>query len=502
MNSSASKIYLAVDLGATSGRVMAGFVSDETGKLVLEEMHRFPTTSIREGNSLFWDIRDIFSSIKTGLKIAAERFGERIQSVGVDSWAVDYGLIDEEGELLGNPHHYRDSRTDGMRAAVLEQVANERLWKETGIQYLFFNTIYQLYAEVRSDPTRLSAAKRLLFIPDLINYWLTGKALQERTVASTSQLLNPITGAWSETLLEALELPTELFAPVIEPGSVVADLMPEVVEETGIRSASVVTIAGHDTASAFVALPGDGDDFAIMSSGTWSLIGLELDSPQLSENAMEDGFSNEVGYAGTVRFLKNICGMWLIEQCLGAWKKAGRAYDYAEALEMAESASPFGSLIDPDAPEFAAPESMPDAIAAFCERTNQPVPESDGAMLRCILESLALKYRYVYRKLGQYASQPLKGLYMLGGGSRNELLNQMTADALGVPVVTGPVEATAVGNIAVQMIAHGAIQGLGEARELIGRSFDSKTFVPSESGDFAAVAERFDALLRQADDLS
>lgn len=474
---------------------MAGSLCSNTGRLKLEEVNRFETSTLEVGETLRWNIRDIFDSIKSGFALAAERYGDRIQSVGVDSWAVDYGLIDENGALIGEPYHYRDSRTEGMLEAVLDRVSNESLYAETGIQYLFFNTIYQLYSEVRSDPGSLQRARRLLFIPDLIGYWLTGTMYQERTVASTSQLLNPTTGAWSETLLNSLNVPSRLFGSVTEPGTRVGELTPELCEATGLKPASVVAVAGHDTASAFVALPGNRGDFAIMSSGTWSLMGLELEEPQLGVEALEAGFSNEIGYGNKVRFLKNICGMWLVEQCLGAWADAGRVYTYDEVARMAESATPFVSLIDPDAPEFAAPNSMPDAIGACCDRTNQPIPADDGAMLRCIFDSLALKYRHVFRKLSGFADQPLQGIYILGGGARNRFLNQLTADALGVGVATGPSEATALGNVAVQMIADGQLSGLDEARELIGKSFESERYQPFDTERFDAVADRFDSLV-------
>lgn len=474
---------------------MAGMLSEDTGCLMLEEVNRFESSTARVDGSLRWDILDIFNSIMDGLTLAAERYGERIRSVGVDSWGVDYALVDANGTMLGNPYHYRDSRTDGMREAVLERVSKERLFSETGIQYLFFNTIYQLYSEIKNDVGSLRSARRLLFIPDLISYWLSGSMHQERTIASTSELLNPSTGAWSDTLLQSLGLLPGLFMPVVEPGTRVGELKEDIREEAGLGEAAVVAVAGHDTASAFVALPGNSKDFAVMSSGTWSLMGLELSDPQLGADALEDGFSNEIGYGGTVRFLKNICGMWLVEQCLSSWAKAGRRYSYEAVVGLAESATPFVSLIDPDAPEFAAPDDMPRAIGAYCERTEQPIPASEGAMLRCVFESLALKYRYVFGKLNGYSSESLRGLYLLGGGARNRFLNRMTANALGVPVVTGPAEATAAGNVVVQMIADGTIRGLEEARALVGRSFDSETFEPSDASDFESVAARFESLL-------
>lgn len=495
MNDANQKVFLAVDLGATSGRVMAGIWSAENGELRLETVNRFSSPVTRIDGSLHWDILSIFNSIKEGLKLAASQYGDRIVSLGVDSWAVDYALIDANGAMLGNPFHYRDSRTEGMMEAVQEKVSKETIYAETGIQFLFINTIYQLYSEVTSDVGAIRAARRILFIPDLISYWLSGSRHQERTVASTSQLLNPITGKWSETLLESLDLLPGLFKPVVEPGTIVGPVKPEIRKETKLGDVSVVAVAGHDTASAFVALPGNRPGFAVMSSGTWSLMGLELSQPQLGADALNDGFSNEIGYAGTVRFLKNICGMWLIEECRRHWTEAGRNYEYDAIVELANEAKPMVSLIDPDAPEFAAPEHMPKTIRAFCERTGQEIPSDDASLIRCVFDSLAMKYRHVFQKLSGYGSDPLEGLYVLGGGARNHLLNQMTADALGVPVVTGPAEATAVGNVLVQMISQGEIADLEAARDLVEKSFASEVFEPCDTGPYTENADRFEKLL-------
>ncbi len=492
-------VYLAVDLGATSGRVMAGIWSTDTLKLELETIHRFPSPAIRIDGHLHWDVLAIFDSIKEGLSQAAALYGDRIVSVGVDSWAVDYALVDANGSMLGNPYHYRDSRTDGMMDAVQKRVSREDIYDETGIQFLFINTIYQLYATAQSDAEGLLTASRLLFIPDLMSYWLSGSRHQERTVASTSQLLNPITGNWSGKLLDSLELPAGLFDQVVEPGAKVGSILPEIREETGLGNVSVIAVAGHDTASAFVALPGASEGFAVMSSGTWSLMGLELMEPRLGSDALCDGFSNEVGYDGTIRFLKNICGMWLIEECRRHWEAEGRRYEYDAIVELAKRTPAMVSLIDPDAPEFAAPENMLEAIREFCRRTDQGVPEDDAAMIRCIFDSLALKYRYVFKKLEAYSPVPLEGLFVLGGGARNQLLNQMTADALGVAVVSGPPEATAVGNVAVQIIATGALGDLSAARDMVKNSFASEVFEPCDTEAYEAVFPRFEALFARGD---
>jgi rhamnulokinase len=496
MQSGEEKVFLSVDLGATSGRVMAGVWSPTHGKLSLETVNRFPTQTINEPDGMHWDMPTIFNSIKEGLKIAAKIYGSRITSIGVDSWGVDYALMDKTGGMLNNPYHYRDSRTDGMQDAVQSIVSKETIYRETGIQFLFFNTIYQLYSETRFRKDSLSRASKLLFVPDLIGYWLTGNAYQERTIASTSQLLNPISGTWSEKLITALSLPNDLFSPVVEPGTKVGNATKEIQKETKLDEIPVIAVAGHDTASAFVALPGNRKDYAIMNSGTWSLMGLELTEPQISTNALADGFSNEIGYDKTVRFLKNISGMWLLEECRRHWSGAGRTYNYEQIAAMAGSAIPWRSLIDPDSPEFAAPASMPHSIAEYCRKTKQHVPDNDAAFIRCIFDSLVLKYRHVFNRLESYSPLPLCGLYMLGGGVRNKLLNQMTADTLGVEVVTGPAEATAIGNILVQMISNGILSSLDVARELIGVSFLSETFQPGDRLPLNEATERFNTLLK------
>ena len=493
----ASKVYLAIDLGATSGRVIAGLYDSSSRKLELDEVSRFPTKTIEEKGSLKWDIQDIFDRISEGLTAAARKYDSRIQSIGVDTWAVDYGLIDEEGELLGNPYHYRDSRTEGMPEAIRKLAPDEVIFSETGIQFLFINTINQLFAEV-SDPTsKIGNARRLLFIPDLVNYWLTGNAVQERTLASTSQLLNPVTGEWSERLLTSLGLPKALFAPVVEPGSKIGTLKPNLQESTSLDPIPVIASASHDTASAFMALPESRPEYAIMSSGTWSLMGIELERPELGEQALADGFSNEIGFGWTVRFLKNICGMWLIEECLKKWASEGTTYDYDQVVEMARSYDGTLSLIDPDAPEFAAPDDMPEAIREYFRKTEQLVPEEKEALLRCIFVSLALKYNYVFQKLQRHSPVPLRGLFMLGGGARNRFLNQLTADSLGVMVRTGPSEATAVGNIAAQLIASEELADLSDARTMVGASFPSEVFEPSEADQFKELYEQFVELVER-----
>lgn len=493
----ASKVYLAIDLGATNSRVIAGLYDSSSRTLELDEVSRFPTKAVEEGGSLKWDIQDIFDRISEGLAIAARKYDGRIQSIGVDTWAVDYGLIGEEGELLGNPYHYRDSRTEGVPEAIRKLVPDEVIFSETGIQFLFINTINQLFAEVNNPTSKIGSARRLLFIPDLVNYWLTGNSVQERTLASTSQLLNPVNGEWSERLLTSLGLHETLFAPVVEPGSKVGTLKPKLQNFTSLDPILVVAVASHDTASAFMALPESRPDYAIMSSGTWSLMGIELERPELGEQALADGFSNEIGFAGTVRFLKNICGMWLIEQCLKEWATEGTTYDYDEVIEMARSYDGSLSTIDPDAPEFAAPDNMPEAIREYCRKTEQLVPEEKEALLRCIFVSLALKYKYVFQKLDHHSPVPLKGLFMLGGGARNHFLNQLTADSLGVTVRTGPSEATAVGNIAAQLIASGELADLSDARTMVGASFPSEVFEPRGADQFEELYERFIELVER-----
>ncbi|MDQ8204627.1 rhamnulokinase family protein [Pelagicoccus sp. SDUM812003] len=493
MSEPGRKVYLAVDLGASSGRVMAGEWND--GKLSLKEVNRFKTPSVKIGRYWHWDILSIYSSVEEGLRKAVQRYGESVVSVGVDTWGVDYGLLDEEGELLANPICYRDSRTEGVSDDLHDTLSKERIYAETGIDFMFFNTLYQHAAEARDGRTAYLHADRALFLPDLINFWLSGVKATERTIASTSQMLNPKTGDWSEPLLEAVGVSRSLLGKIVEPGTRLGPIQASVQESLGSHAFEVVAAPGHDTASAFMALSGNEPDYGILSSGTWSLMGVELQEPNCSLEAMDAGLSNEIGYGRSVRFLTNICGMWLLEESLRQWRRKGQDLEYSEIAQLTREAEPMACFFDPDDPVFSSPGDMPQRIVDYCKATGQPAPSSVGQVARSIFDSLALKYRFVFEKLQRFAPRPLKGLHILGGGSRNEQLNQMTADALGVPVYAGPSEATAIGNICSQLIANKELADLASAREMVKRSFAIERFEPNKSSLYEEASKRFAKLL-------
>lgn len=486
-------VFLAVDLGATSGRVIAGAIVRE--QLRLEEVHRFQTLGVRLPSGWHWDILGLYQSVLDGLAMAAQRYGDRVAGIGVDTWGVDYALLDLSGRLLGNPYQYRDSRTDTAMESVWGKVSRERIYAETGIQFMFFNTIYQLEAEREAEPARLTSAGDLLFLPDLMSFWLCGRRIQERTIASTSQLWNPATEAWSTEILQALRLPEHLFREVAEPGTVLGNLLPHVREATGLGEVPVVAVAGHDTGSAVAGAPLRADAPVFLSSGTWSIMGMEAPAPILTADALREGFSNEAGVFGTTRFLRNICGMWLIEQLREQWAKEGAEYTYDNLLDMAREARPFLSLIDPDEARFARPGAMADRMRGYCEETGQAVPETKGELVRMAFESLACKYRLTFETLEQLADRRFPSLRIVGGGSRNGFLNQCTANALGRPVEAGPVEATSLGNLLMQFFAAGRIGSLAEGRELVERSFASHRFEPVEPAEWEAPVERLRQLI-------
>ena len=486
-------VFLAIDLGAGSGRVMAG--EQVGGRLTLEEVHRFQTPGVVVGGSLHWDVLAVFQHILDGLRLATAKYGDRIASVGVDSWGVDHGLLDSAGRLLGNPYQYRDARNAAAMPEALAVAGGARMFGETGVQSLPYNTVYQLYAEKLTNAGVLDVAKHLLFLPDLISYWLCGERVQERTIASTSQLWNPRTGAWSETLLDALGLPAGLFQPVVAPGTRLGTLRPEVREETGMGAVAVVAVGGHDTASAVAGAPLDPAGGAYMSSGTWSLLGIELEEPMITETVREGGYSNEAGVEGTTRLLKNICGMWLIEQLRADWMREGDSVGYEELIAEAKQESAFASIIDPDDPRFASPGGMAGKIREACGESGQAIPTTRGAFVRCALESLATKVAVSFDALRAFSPGPLNSLRVVGGGSRNPFLNQATADALGLPVVAGPSEATSLGNLAMQLKAVGILSHRSEARELISRSVGEEVFAPQDHDRWGEPVERMRGII-------
>lgn len=482
--------YLAFDLGATSGRLMLGTL--DNGRIGLEELHRFPNDLVPSGKSLHWNMKALFGELKTGLKKAAAR-KLPIASISTDSWGVDYILYDKKDRIIEPTFAYRDPRTEQGVKNARSKVIWETIYSETGIQFMPLNTIFQLAAE---SPKRLAKAEKLLLIGDAFNYHCCGVARHEASLASTSQLYNPRTRSWSKALLGALDLPARLFTPVIPSGTRLGRLKKELAAAAGLPRIEVIATCSHDTGAAVAAVPGKGADWAYLSSGTWSLIGVELDAPVITDQSRELSFTNEVGFGGTVRFLKNIIGMWIVEECRRAWAEEGKTYDYGTLLKLAEEAPPFVSLINPNDQRFFAPGGMPGKIAAFCRETGQPAPATHGAAVRCVLESLALLYRVMAGKLEQLTGRKIGCLNIVGGGSKNTLLNQFAANALRIPVVAGPTESTALGNILVQAIALGHLPSLAAARETVMNSVETATFKPKDAKPWAKAVERFAGLAK------
>ncbi len=455
--------YAAVDLGASGGRVVVGRVGP--GTLELTEAHRFPNVPVRLPDGLHWDVLRLYREVLDGLRAAAAGAGSlpptspaAIASVAVDSWGVDYGLLDASGALLGNPYHYRDPRTDGMVEKVAARVPPADLYAITGLQFLPLNTIYQLAAA--SGTPQLEAAAALLLIPDLLGYWLSGHTGAEATNASTTGLLDVRAGRWSGEVLEALGIRPELLPPLRRPGEVLGGLLPEVVAETGLPSATVLTAVGsHDTASAVVGVPAEGERFAYVSCGTWALVGVELEEPVLSEASRAANFTNEGGVDGRIRYLRNVTGLWLLQESLRVWRRAGLPTDLPRLLAAAAELPRGGPLIDPDDPAFMPPGDMPARIGEACRRSGQPVPEGQAATVRCILDSLAAAFARTVRDAVRLSGRRVEVVHLVGGGARNPLLCQLTADACGLPVEAGPVEASALGNVLVQARAHGSVDG-------------------------------------------
>lgn len=480
-------VFLAFDLGASNGRAVLGRLDDKG--LSIEEVHRFSNGGVRLNDGLHWDVLRLWQEVKTGIRRAVERAAGELVSLGVDTWGVDFGLLDAADHLIGNPYHYRDARTDGMMGAAFEVVSQSEIYERTGIQFLQFNTLYQLLAMVRAQSPQLEIAETLLTMPDLFNFWLTGRKVSEFTIATTTQCYDPRAKTWATEMLEALEIPPHLFQELVPPGTVLGPLRAEIVDETDAPPLQVVAPGTHDTASAVAAVPvEDSDDVIYISSGTWSVMGVEIDQSIINAESLEAGLTNEGGVGGTFRFLTNITGLWLIQECRRAWAQQGDAYTYDDLTAMAAEAPASGPLIVPDHPTFLAPEDMPAAICSFCERTGQPVPETKGAVVRCALESLAMAYRDVAERLDSLVGHRLSTIHIVGGGSQNRLLNQFTADATGRDVFAGPVEATAIGNVLVQAMALGYIDSLDAGRALVRRSFDVTGYQPR-----AAQAEAWDA---------
>jgi len=490
--------YLALDLGAESGRGLLGRFDGQC--LKLEEGHRFPNGPVQMLDTLYWDLPRLYAEVKTALAQAVARAG-KLDSVGVDTWGVDFGLIGRGETLLGNPVHYRDARTDGMLTAAFECIPRERIYEITGLQFLPFNTVYQLLALRRSRSPLLEVAETLLLMPDLFGWLLTGRRAGEQTNASTTQLLDPRSGTWSDELCDGLGLPGALLPELIRPGEVLGPLRRSVADELGLTQPLTVTVpATHDTASAVAAVPaamtpGGTPDWCYLSSGTWSLLGVEVLRPVINTATMRYNFTNEGGVAGTTRLLKNIMGLWLVQECRRTWARAGRDLSYEELTNRAQVAPPFAALVDPDDPTFLAPGDMPSRLAAFCKRTGQMPPSDEGALVRCCLESLALKYRWAIDRLETILGTTIKTIHVVGGGTKNTLLCQFTADACGRPVHAGPVEATAIGNILMQALGGGQLNSLSDLRAVVARSFPVTIYEPIASSSWSDASGRFAALV-------
>lgn len=489
MTMTSEKVFIAVDLGAGSGRVIAA--KTDFSKLELEEIHRFdnPGTDLPGGS--YWNILGLYREILEGIRRAVERHGEKIVSIGIDTWGCDFGLLDTNGELLGLPHQYRDPRFEGMAEALHAILPEAEVFARTGVKTNFYNSSLHLLAEARKQSPALLHAERLLFVPDLLAYWLTGRQAVERTVASTSQLVDPRTGDWAHELIVALGLPAKLFGEIVAPGTVLGPLREEVAAFIGRAGIPVVATACHDTAAAVAGIPMRGDENLWLSSGTWSILGVELDAAITTPEALALGFCNELGVDDSVRFLKNIGGLWLIQECKRQWEMDGEKLSYSEMATMAGEAAPFTAFIDPDDASFASPGEMPEKIRAWCEKSGQPVPRDKGEVLRVATESLALKYRVVFDSVQQLTGRKFQRLHAGGGGIQNELLSQATANALGIEVLAGPVEATSCGNVIIQMIGTGHLPDLAAGRDLIRRSFEFRTFTPGDSAAWEVALQRF-----------
>ena len=488
----AQQVYLGVDLGAVSGRVIAGLWDGKQMKL--EVMHRFPNGGVAIADSLRWNTLGLWNEIQTGLTAAAKKFGKSVVSVGVDTWGVDYALLSKSGEVLGLPFHYRDGRTRGMFQRAFAKVSREEIFSATGLQFMEINTLYQLLAHQKNNPELLAAAETLLLMPDFLHYCLSGARVSEFTIATTSQCVNPKKRAWDTGMLEKLGLPTKIFPEIVPPGTRIGQLRASLAERTGLGPIAVVAPAAHDTGSAVAAVPTTNTgkaNWAYLSSGTWSLLGVELQDALLSPRVLELNITNEGGVDGTYRLLKNIMGLWLMQQCRRAFIEKGKDISYEQLVQLASEAPAFRSLVDPNDDRFLNPPSMPAAIQDFCRDTNQPIPETEGQFARCVFESLALTYASTLEGLEGLTGTKIEAVHVVGGGSRNKVLNQFTANACGRPVIAGPVEATGFGNLLVQARSHGEIKTLADIRAAVRASSEVTQNDPENAAAWQDARGRF-----------
>ncbi len=483
--------FLAFDLGASSGRAILGTL--ENGKLALTEIHRFKNQMIRIHGSYYWNIYSLFDELKTGLKKCVNEFNIQPDSIGIDTWGVDYSLVSASGQLIGLPFAYRDHRTDDAIEDFSKILSKKETYLLSGIQFMQFNTLFQLYASKQEKHSRLTIAESLLFTPDTLNYLFTGVKKNEYTIASTSQLLKPGKAEWESKLFQAAGVTENLVEEIVQPGKEIGTILAEIQEETGSKEIPCIAVASHDTASAIASVPANGGNWAYLSSGTWSLLGIESPVPIVSEETMAMNFTNEGGVEGTTRFLKNIMGMWLIQECKRIWDEE-KEMDWQEIVDLCMEAEHFKCFINPDNSVFLNPGNMPKAIQEYCKTTNQLIPESKGEIARCIYDSLVLKYKSTIKQIESLTGKPIDKLHIIGGGANNKMMNQLTADAIGIPVLAGPTEATATGNLMLQAKAVGAIQSLHEMREVIKASFEIDEYIPSPKLDWEVAYKRFEVL--------
>ncbi len=493
-----SQVFLAVDLGASSGRVVAGLL--DGGRLALEEVYRFDNGGVLAAGRMQWDLLQQWQHVLRGLRAAGKLYGGRVASVGVDTWGVDFAFLGRHDELLANPYHYRDRRTAGILDKAFAIVPREEIFAATGLQFMEFNSLYQLLAMKLADSPILDVAQTFLMIPDLFHWLLTGVKANEFTDATTTQLLNPQTRGWASDLAAKFGLPTHVLGEIVQPGTRLGPLRQDVIDETGLAGVEVILPGTHDTASAVMAVPaasqpGQRPDWCYISSGTWSLMGVETPRPIINQRCYELNFTNEGGVGGTTRVLKNIAGLWLVQECRRIWKLQGHEAGIDELIQQAGAASPLVSLIDPDDASFVAPKDMPAAIREYCAKTGQTAPASEGAVVRCALESIALRYRMVLGFLEELVGGRIETIHIVGGGTQNRLLCQMTADATSRRVVAGPVEATAIGNLMMQAVAQGAVGSIAQAREIIRTSFAVQEYRPKQPAAWSDAYVRFAQLV-------
>jgi rhamnulokinase len=484
--------FLAFDIGASSGRAILGIL--ENNKIELVEIHRFKNQMCKINGSYFWNIYSLFDELKTGLRMCISEYKIQPESIGIDTWGVDYSLISKDGHLVGLPFAYRDHRTDKSMEEFFKILSKKETYLLSGIQFMQFNTLFQLFSSVQQNYSGLKNAESILFTPDTLNYLFTGIKKNEYTIASTSQLLKPGKAEWEEKLFNSAGIPSRLTVEIIQPGSVLGNLLPEVLEETGCQEIPCIAVASHDTASAIVSVPAKGENWAYLSSGTWSLLGIESPVPLVSEKTLEMNFTNEGGVEGTTRFLKNIMGMWLIQECKRIWDGEGEL-DWQQIVDLSNAAIPFQCLINPDDSSFLNPGNMPKAIQDFCAKTNQPVPQTKGEIARCIYDSLVLKYKFTIKQIESVTGKQIEKLHIIGGGAHNVIMNQLTADAIGIPVFAGPTEATAIGNIMLQAKALSKVESLLEIREIVQNSFGVIEYKPSPKLDWEKAYPKFESLL-------